>query len=222
MPMSAAGSSLASLGCWAWKSSPPDSAKSCSPPGGGPLFQRMAQQDPVVPGVQPISTGPTPGCSISSSTCSTGPRPPRSSWLALTRPELYERRPGWGSGVRSATSAGGLSAAARPGHARAALTAWPAGLPESSVTGGLRARGRNSPVRRRDGPGCSSTRGQLVPAGDGFALAEERDAARPAGGARDPARPHRGAPGREQAPRTGLLISDAAVPCPELHDYRPR
>ena len=45
------------------------------------------------------STGPTPVCSTSSITCSTGARACRLTVVTLARPELLERRPGWGTGT---------------------------------------------------------------------------------------------------------------------------
>ena len=49
-------------------------------------------------------SGPTRACSTSSSTCSSGRGPRRSLVLTLARPELAERRAGWGTGLRSFTS----------------------------------------------------------------------------------------------------------------------
>ena len=138
--------------------------------------------------------------------------------LALTRPELYERRPGWGSGVRSATS---VTLEPLPDPVmRELLHGLAAGLPESLVTA-VCERAGGIPLYAVETVRMLIDRGQLVPAGDGFALAEGADQldrlAVPETlhaliAARLDANSRRG-PGPDQRRRG---------PGPELHDHRPR
>ncbi len=92
--------------------------------------------------------------------------------LALTRPELYERRPGWGSGVRSATS---VTLEPLPDPVmRELLHGLAAGLPESLVTA-VCERAGGIPLYAVETVRMLIDRGQLVPAGDGYALVEGAD-----------------------------------------------
>ena len=89
--------------------------------------------------------------------------------LALTRPELYERQPGWGSGVRSATS---VTLEPLPDPVmRELLHGLAAGLPESLVTA-VCERAGGIPLYAVETVRMLIDRGQLVPAGDGYALVE--------------------------------------------------
>ena len=134
-PPSGAGSSRGWPACWAWPSCPARGARSSSPRGarcssGSPRRRRPCSSSSTC-------TGPTRACSTSSRTCWPGPHAPIFV-VALARPELLERRPDWGSAVRSVTrinlepladerdGAAARGAGARPAGGCRAAASWSA------------------------------------------------------------------------------------------------
>ena len=88
-------------------------------------------------------TGPTTACSTSSTSSSTGRPACRCSWSRTARPELLERRPGWGGGKRERDHALALAALRR-----ADTRGCSAALLEQRRAPGRRA-GRAARARRR-------------------------------------------------------------------------
>ena len=194
-----------------------------APPAGGreelfaawrTFFERIAATAPDGARVRGPPLG-RPGCSTSSTTCSTG----RSDFpilvVTLARPELLERRPGWGAGRRNFI-ARLARAAARAGDARAARG-------PGARAARRRRRGRSS--RGPTGSRCTRSRRSGCCVADGrLELAD--GAYRPVGdladarGPGDPARARsRRASTRSTTP-TGRLLQDASVLGQTLHARR--
>ncbi len=119
--------------------------------------------------------------------------------LALGRPEVAERHPGWPSNKRNFTS---LFLEPLPPSAMDSMLDRPrAGTPARGSRTDTRPCGGRSPVRRRDGahadrPRPAGARGQRIPAG----TRARRGPRRPG----DPARPHRRAARRARPARAAL------------------
>ena len=88
--------------CSGWPSTRPATSRTSSPPGAS----SSSAWPTTIRRCSPSRTcsGPTPACSTSSSTCSTGRAAHPIFVITLARPELLERRPTWGAGQRSFTS----------------------------------------------------------------------------------------------------------------------
>jgi tetratricopeptide (TPR) repeat protein len=87
--------------------------------------------------------------------------------LAMTRPDLFERHPTWGSGVRSATT---ISLEPLPNEAMTELLAGLVpGLPDEAV-GAIVARAEGVPLYAVETVRMLIDRGQLQPSGDGYVL----------------------------------------------------
>ena len=132
------------------------------------FFERMAQQDPVCLVFTDLHWADTGLLDFIEHLLDWAKTSPIFV-LALTRPELYERRPGWGSGVRSATS---VTLEPLPDSVmRELLQGLAAGLPESLVTA-VCERAGGIPLYAVETVRMLIDRGQLVASGHGFALAE--------------------------------------------------
>ena len=87
--------------------------------------------------------------------------------LAMTRPDLFEQHPGWGSGVRNATT---ISLEPLPNEAIAELLrGLVPGLPEDAVAA-IVARAEGVPLYAVETVRMLIDRGQLVASDDGYAL----------------------------------------------------
>ena len=87
--------------------------------------------------------------------------------LAEARPELFERRPGWGSGVRSATSV--QLDPLRPGEMAELLTGLVPGLPDQAVEA-IVGRAEGVPLYAVETLRMLVDRGVLRPEGDHYVL----------------------------------------------------
>jgi class 3 adenylate cyclase/tetratricopeptide (TPR) repeat protein len=89
--------------------------------------------------------------------------------LAMTRPDLFERHPGWGSAVRNATT---IALEPMPDDAMAALLrGLVPGLPDDAVAA-IVARAEGVPLYAVETVRMLIDRGQLVSAGDRYSLRE--------------------------------------------------
>ncbi len=88
--------------CWGWRRSPTATASGSSRPGAG--SSRRWPSGCRSCSCSRTCTGPTSRCSRSSSTCSSGRATTACSCVGLARPELAERRAGFGATSRSFTS----------------------------------------------------------------------------------------------------------------------
>ena len=87
--------------------------------------------------------------------------------LAMTRPDLLEQHPGWGSGVRNATT---IALEPLPDAAMGELLrGLVPGLPDEAI-GAIVARAEGVPLYAVETVRMLMDRGQLIPEGDGFRL----------------------------------------------------
>ena len=128
-------------------SGPPPTARTSSPPGGSsssgsPSSGRSSWSSRTC-------SGPTLGCSTSSSTCSSGRVTTPLFVLALARPELLERRPTFGAAA--ATRRRSRSSRSPSGAMEELLDGFVPGLPDE-LRGQILERAEGVPaLRRRDG-----------------------------------------------------------------------
>ncbi len=112
------------------------------------FFERIAASGPVVLVFEDLHWADA-ACSTSSTTCSTGARACRSDVVTLARPELLERRPGWGAGKRTFIA---LALEPLPDDAMRELLAARAGAAGRRPGDDRRPRRRHPAVRGRDRP----------------------------------------------------------------------
>ena len=139
-------------------------------------------------------TGPTTACSTSSTTSPTGRPTVPLLIVATARPELLDRRPGWGGGKRNAFTLS-LGAAHATTRRRAPLQR-------------LLDRACSTPTRSRRC--CSAPRGNPLYAEEYARMLAERERRRP-GAARDRAGPDRRADRRRSLREEKTLLQDASV-----------
>ena len=131
----------------------PATRRTCSPPGGSsssgwPRSTRSCS-------CSRTSSGPTPGCSTSSTTCSTGRASHPIFVVSLARPELAERHAAWGAG--EARRPRSTSSRFRAGDGGAARRARPR-PPDELRSADPRPRRGHPALRRRDGADAARPR----------------------------------------------------------------
>ncbi len=200
--MSGDGSSPASRDCSASRRCRPGSERSCSPPGAR-SSSGLPTATPVILVFKDLHWADAALLEFIEHLL-TWSRSHPIYVVAMTRPDLFERHPTWGSGVRNATTLALEPLADEP--MRELLHGLVPGLPEDAVAA-IVERAEGVPLYAVETVRMLIDRGQLVAEGDGYALT---GADRAPGGARDaPGAGRR--PDRRKLAGGPILLADAAI-----------